>query len=78
MKKYMINPVTGEQTEKETGSNTEDRTIMLERNVKELQEQLANAQKRVMELNDIVSSYKKEASILEEEIRKALDITTTI
>ncbi len=78
MKKYMINPVTGEQTEIETGSNTEDRTLMLERNVKELQEQLANAQKRVMELNDIVSSYKKEASILEEEIRKALDITTTI
>ena len=74
----MINPVTGEQTEIETGSNTEDRTLMLERNVKELQEQLANAQKRVMELNDIVSSYKKEASILEEEIRKALDITTTI
>lgn len=78
MKKYMINPVTGEQTEIETGSNTEDRTLMLERNVKELQEQLANAQKRVMELNDIVSSYKKETSILEEEIRKALDITTTI
>ncbi|OUT64558.1 MAG: hypothetical protein CBB70_12290 [Planctomycetaceae bacterium TMED10] len=78
MKKYMINPVTGEQTEIETGSNTEDRTLMLERNVKELQEQLANAQKRVMELNDIVSSYKKEAGILEEEIRKALDITTTI
>lgn len=78
MKKYMINPVTGEQTEIETGSNTEDRTLMLERNVKELQEQLVNAQKRVMELNDIVSSYKKEASILEEEIRKALDITTTI
>lgn len=78
MKKYMINPVTGEQTEIETGSNTEDRTLMLELNVKELQEQLANAQKRVMELNDIVSSYKKEASILEEEIRKALDITTTI
>ena len=78
MKKYMINPVTGEQTEIETGSNTEDRTLMLERNVKELQEQQANAQKRVMELNDIVSSYKKEASILEEEIRKALDITTTI
>jgi chromosome segregation ATPase len=51
---------------------------MLERNVKELQEQLVNAQKRVMELNDIVSSYKKEAGILEEEIRKALDITTTI
>ena len=74
----MINPVTGEQTEIETGSNTEDRTLMLERNVKELQEQLANAQKRVMELNDIVSSYKKEAGILEEEIRKALDITTTI
>ena len=74
----MINPVTGEQTEIETGSNTEDRTLMLELNVKELQEQLANAQKRVMELNDIVSSYKKEASILEEEIRKALDITTTI
>ena len=78
MKKYMINPVTGEQTEIETGSNTEDRTLMLERNVKELQEQLANAQKRVMELNDIVSSYKKETSILEEEIRKALEITTTI
>lgn len=78
MKKYMINPVTGEQTEIETGSNTEDRTLMLERNVKELQEQLANAQKRVMELNNIVSSYKKETSILEEEIRKALDITTTI
>jgi len=78
MKKYMINPVTGEQTEIETGSNTEDRTLMLELNVKELQEQLANAQKRVMELNDIVSSYKKETSILEEEIRKALDITTTI
>lgn len=38
MKKYMINPVTGEQTEIETGSNTEDRTLMLERNVKELQE----------------------------------------
>ena len=77
MKKYMINPVTGEQTEIETGSNTEDRTLMLERNVKELQEQLANAQKRVMELNNEVSLYKKEASVLEEQIRKALDITTT-
>ena len=78
MKKYMINPVTGEQTEIETGSNVEDRTLMLERNVKELQDQLANAQKRVMELNNEVSLYKKEAGILEEEIRKALDITTTI
>ena len=78
MKKYMINPVTGEQTEIETGSNVEDRTLMLERNVKELQEQLVNAQKRVMELNSEVSLYKKEAGILEEEIRKALDITTTI
>ena len=74
----MINPVTGEQTEIETGSNVEDRTLMLERNVKELQEQLVNAQKRVMELNSEVSLYKKEAGILEEEIRKALDITTTI
>ena len=78
MKKYMINPVTGEQTEIETGSNVEDRTLMLERNVKELQEQLVNAQKRVMELNSEVSLYKKEAGILEEEIRKALDITTKI
>ena len=74
MKKYMINPVTGEQTEIETGSNVEDRTLMLERNVKELQEQLANAQKRVMELNNEVSLYKKEDSILEEQIRKALDL----
>ena len=78
MKKYMINPVTGEKTEIETGSTTEDRTLMLERNVKELQEQLVNAQKRVMELNSEVSLYKKEAGILEEEIRKALDITPTI
>ena len=78
MKKYMINPVTGEQTEIDTGSNVEDRTLMLEHNVKELQEQLVNAQKRVMELNSEVSLYKKEAGILEEEIRKALDITTTI
>lgn len=74
MKKYMINPVTGEQTEIESGSNSEDRTLMLERNVQELQGQLAEANKRIMELNNQVMLYKKEASILEEQIRKALDL----
>tara|TARA_B100001057_G_scaffold240778_1_gene241134 strand:+ start:444 stop:635 length:192 start_codon:yes stop_codon:yes gene_type:complete len=58
MKKYMINPVTGEQTLIETGSNTEDRTLMLERNVQELQGQLAEANKRIIQLNVELDFYK--------------------
>mgnify|MGYP003147769338 CR=1 FL=1 len=58
MKKNMINPVTGEQTLIEAGSNTEDRTLMLERNVQELQGQLAEANKRIIQLNVELDFYK--------------------
>jgi len=58
MKKYMINPVTGEQTLIEAGSNTEDRTLMLERNVQELQGQLTEANKRIIQLNLELDFYK--------------------
>jgi len=54
MKKYMINPITGEQTE----IKAEDKTEMLQRNVRELQGQLAEAQKRIIELNDQIQSIK--------------------
>ena len=50
----MINPITGEQTE----IKAEDKTEMLQRNVRELQGMYAEAQKRIIELNDQILAIK--------------------
>ena len=80
MKKYVINPVTGAEEEfdyhatlKESG-NIE----ALKHNVKELQQQLNTCQVRIMELNDELTTSRSQGRILEEEIRKALEIPNTI
>jgi len=75
MKKYIINPVTGKE---EILKPSPDRTEMLERNVKELQEQLNHCQKRIMELNNQLDKERSGNRVLEEEIRKALEIPDTI
>jgi len=52
MKKYMINPVTGEEQLMEEASTADD-VRLLKRNVKDLQSQLAAAYTRIAELNDV-------------------------
>jgi hypothetical protein len=52
MKKYMINPVTGEEQLMEEASTADD-VRLLKRNVKDLQSQLAAAYTRIGELNDV-------------------------
>jgi len=52
MKKYMINPVTGDAELMEESSVVDD-VKLLERNVKDLQSQLAAAYTRIAELNDV-------------------------
>ncbi len=52
MKKYMINPVTGD-AELMEGASSADDVKLLKRNVKDLQSQLAAAYTRIGELNDV-------------------------
>ena len=60
MKKYIINPVTGVEEELIPESSKEAGNIeVLEHNVRELQGQLAAAQKRIANLNNEIVEIKK-------------------
>jgi hypothetical protein len=78
MKKYVINPVTGAEEELIMDSKESGNIEVLKRNVKELQQQLNTCQVRIMELNDELTTSRSQGRILEEEIRKALEIPDTI
>jgi chromosome segregation ATPase len=80
MKKYVINPVTGAEEEliMEPSSKDAGNIEVLKRNVKELQQQLNTCQVRIMELNEELSTSRNQGRVLEEEIRKALEIPNTI
>ena len=79
MKKYIINPVTGAEEEWVLDSTRDSGNIeVLKRNVKELQQQLNTCQVRIMELNEELSSSRNQGRVLEEEIRKALEIPNTV
>lgn len=80
MKKYVINPVTGAEEELiiEPSSKDAGNIEVLKRNVKELQQQLNTCQVRIMELNEELSTSRNQGRVLEEEIRKALEIPNII
>jgi len=80
MKKYVINPVTGAEEEliMEPSSKDAGNIEVLKRNVKELQQQLNTCQVRIMELNEELSTSRNQGRVLEEEIRKALEIPNII
>ena len=78
MKKYVINPVTGAEEELIMHSKESGNIEVLKRNVKALQQQLNTCQVRIMELNDELTTSRSQGRILEEEIRKALEIPDTI
>ena len=54
--------------------NAETEVAILQNNVKVLQQQLADANKRIMALNDELVESKRQAKILDEQVRKALEL----
>jgi len=54
--------------------NAETEVAILQNNVKILQQQLADANKRILALNNELSESKRQAKILDEQVRKALDL----
>lgn len=54
--------------------NAETEVAILQNNVKVLQQQLVDANKRIMALNEELVESKRQAKILDEQVRKALEL----
>ena len=54
--------------------NAETEVAILQNNVKVLQQQLVDANKRIMALNEELVESKRQAKILDEQVRRALEL----
>mgnify|MGYP001283137087 CR=1 FL=1 len=54
--------------------NAETEVAILQNNVKVLQQQLVDANKRIMALNEELVESKRQAKILDDQVRKALEL----